>query len=83
VSMSLSTSASPRANDPKTLTDNGTTGGSAAAAPSSPSAHARPFEGLLFGATKTCQRRTAVIPGFPRGALAEHRATSPPEITEP
>jgi hypothetical protein len=40
------------------------------------------FEGLLFGATKTRQRRTAVIPEFPRGALAEHRATSPPEITE-
>jgi len=32
-------------------------------------------EGLLFGATKTYQRRTVVIPGFLRDQLAEHLAT--------
>jgi integrase len=32
-------------------------------------------EGLLFGATKTYQRRTVVIPGFLREQLAEHLAT--------
>ena len=31
-------------------------------------------EGLLFGATKTYQRRTVVIPGFLRDQLAEHLA---------
>ena len=33
-------------------------------------------EGLLFGPTKTYQRRTVVIPGFLRDQLAEHLATA-------